>query len=130
MLVKLLLCTLLLGIYFTLSAQQNQPILSINQDEHDWYDTDSAASPAAINVIGTPVTVRIFPNPAVNSLYIDHDYFGEATITLLNMQGQRIFYQEHFVGKMLNVRPYEAGMYWLHITLGQETFMERVIIGN
>ena len=87
------------------------------------------SAPTDLAVIGTPVTVRIFPNPAVNSLYIDHDYYGDATITLLNAMGQRVFYQEHFVGKMLNVRPYEAGMYWLHITLGKETFMVRVIIG-
>jgi hypothetical protein len=131
MLAKTLLCTILLtGIYQALCAQQNQPILSISQNEDDWQDSENTDPPATLNVIGTPVTVRIFPNPAVNSVFIDHDYAGDATITLLNMQGQRIFYEEHFVGKMLNVRPYDAGVYWLHITLGQETFMEQIIIGK
>lgn len=119
MLAKTLLCTLLLGISLSLLAQDD-----IQQDTFD------ADIPAQLNLIGTPITLRIFPNPAVNSLYIDHDYVGEATIALLNMQGQRVFYQENFVGKMLNVRPYDAGMYWLYITLGKETFMERVVIGN
>lgn len=131
MLAKTLLCTLLLaGIYQSLKAQQNQPILAIDSSNNDWPDTENTESPATLNVIGTPVTVRIFPNPAVNSLYIDHDYSGDATITLLNMQGQQVFYEEHCVGKMLNVRCYDAGTYWLYIVLGQETFMERVVIGK
>ncbi len=88
------------------------------------------SEPTAISIIGSPVTVRIYPNPAVNSVFIDHDYAGDATITLMNMLGQRVFYEERFVGKMLNIRPYDAGVYWLHISLGQETFMEQIIIGK
>ena len=131
MLAKTLLCTILLaGIYQVLSAQQNQPILSTGQNEDDWQDTNNSSLAATLNVIGIPITVRIFPNPAVNSIYIDHDYDGDATITLLNMQGQQVFYEEHCVGKMLNVRCYDAGVYWLYIVLGQETFMEQVIISK
>jgi hypothetical protein len=131
MLAKTFLCILLLaGMYQSLKAQQNQPILAIEPNSDDWQDTENTDSPPTLNVIGTPVTVRIFPNPAVNSIYIDHDYDGDATITLLNMQGQQVFYEEHCVGKMLNVRCYDAGVYWLYIVLGQETFMEQVIISK
>lgn len=88
------------------------------------------SEPTGIAVVGAPVTVRLYPNPAVNSVFIDHDYPGDATITLFNTMGQRVFYEERFVGKMLNVRPYNEGVYWLHIVLGQETFMEQVVISK
>src|SRR5690606_23896498 len=71
------------------------------------------SAPTGMEDVAGKLYVRIYPNPAINSLFINHHHKGEATLTLHDISGRLVYEEQHCTGKMLNVRPYAEGLYWL-----------------
>jgi hypothetical protein len=73
--------------------------------------------------------LKIFPNPATNSLMIESDVQIEQ-VQVYNMVGQLV--AQYKVGDTgiveLNTTSYESGIYLLHITINSRTTIERVSI--
>ena len=83
------------------------------------------ASASAIPSIATNSHLRVYPNPAHNTLQVEGNFSSTAIATILDMQGRKVFTQMVGNKATLPLTGLSAGSYFLQVTDGER--VERIM---
>jgi hypothetical protein len=95
------------------------------------YGTPDETYPVTVNsttgneLIGAPFILH--PNPTSRFLYISHQRGMLDHLTVINMVGREMMSLQNYASEHIDVSALEAGVYFLRITDGNQTFVYRFI---
>lgn len=82
----------------------------------------------------SPLVLSVYPNPATDNVNIQFRYSGKETVSvmLLNALSEKLFEQNYDIDdsdftSSINLEPYPAGIYFVHIQCGMLTRTEKII---
>ena len=85
----------------------------------------------------TPISYRIYPNPAQDNINFDIgvEKSGNATLTVYNAQGSLQMSQKYQVSEgsqsfSINCSHWTTGLYFVHLTINETVVSERVLINR
>ena len=85
----------------------------------------SCLTPIEEAIVGS---LKLFPNPTTNTLYIDHDYF-ENHVILYDING-RVVLEQHNIRNEIDVSKLPNGMYYLSLETDDKFYIERFVKNN
>tara|TARA_B110000967_G_scaffold166175_1_gene174112 strand:+ start:2890 stop:4245 length:1356 start_codon:yes stop_codon:yes gene_type:complete len=76
-------------------------------------------------------TIKIYPNPALSTLNIDHALNDDITFELFSIEGKKVL-EEVLTKKRtaLNVSQFPQGAYFVRITQDKKVFSQKIVIGK
>ena len=94
-----------------------------------WADTEWAVPSSIEDIVMQESKIKLYPNPANESVLISLPVAGENRVVLYDLQG-RVVAQASFSGKeyKLNVQNLAKGTYMLKVVSDTERFVEKLVV--
>jgi hypothetical protein len=98
-----------------------------NTSESDNGTIIYAGKPAVIADSKKEYELNVWPNPAQNTIYIDHSFQGKTLLTITTIDGKRTQELDISYNRLIDISFYKKGVYVMTLQNGVDTFSKKLI---
>lgn len=120
--------------YFFTTAQKTRMLAALNGPRSQLFNSLGLVPPTGLTTVDIGNFVQLYPNPAQDVLNIDFNFneVSDVTLTLNNIAGQVVFYQQYNQAlesnQQIDISSLNAGIYFAQIKTNNGIATKRVII--